>query len=59
MNGKLVAITLSGDVKVVTDYKVVNHGSIMNPEMYIDSVEVDGLWVDVDEFKKVTIEYEQ
>jgi hypothetical protein len=58
MNGKLVAITLSGDVKVVTDYKVVNHGSVMNPEMYIDSVEVDGEWVDADKFKEVTIHYD-
>jgi hypothetical protein len=58
MNGKLVAITLSGDVKVVTDYKVVNHGSIMNPEMYIDSVEVDGEWVDAGQFKEVTIHYD-
>lgn len=56
---KMVAITQDGEKKVVTDYKAVNYGTIMNPEMYIDSVEVDGKWVDVDEFKKVTIEYEQ
>jgi hypothetical protein len=54
---KMVAITQDGEKKVVTDYKAVNYGTTMNPEMYIDSVEVDGKWVDVDEFKKVTIEY--
>ena len=50
----MIAVTHSGEKKVVTDYKVVNHGSRMNPEMYIDSVEVDGIWVEADLFKTIT-----
>jgi hypothetical protein len=52
----MIAVTHSGEKKVVTDYKVVNQGSIMNPEMYIDSVEVDGIWIEADLFKTITFE---
>ena len=52
----MIAVTHSGEKKVVTDYKVVNQGSIMNPEMYIDIVEVDGIWIEADLFKTITFE---
>jgi len=52
----LVAITQDGEKKVVTDYKVVNYGTIMNPEMYIDMVEIDGVWFDADVFNQITFD---
>ena len=52
----LIAITHDGEKKVVTDYKVINKGSRMNPEMYLNEVEVDGSWLPVDIFKNVTFE---
>ncbi len=52
----LIAITHDGEKKVVTDYKVINQGSRMNPEMYLNEVEVEGTWYSVDVFKNVTFE---
>jgi hypothetical protein len=51
---KLVAITHSDEVVMVTDYRAENKGSRMNPEIYLTEVEVDGKWMSVDTFKEVT-----
>lgn len=51
---RLVAITHDNQHKLVEDYRAVNHGSRMNPEIYLDEVKVDGDWFKADIFKEVT-----
>lgn len=50
---RLVAITHDNQHKVVEDYRAVNHGTTMNPEMYLDEVQVEGNWFKADTFKEV------
>jgi hypothetical protein len=51
---RLVAITHNNQTEIVEDYRAVNHGTKMNPEMYLDVVKVEGTWYKVDTFKEVT-----